>query len=543
MKIISVLLLSLIANIANAATFNLFSPATGILKGSTSTYVTSAAASSDVLALWTGTCNSASFLRGDGACAAAFTAATGVLVGTSGSPTTTAATSTNIRALWSGTCNSTSYLLGDGSCSAVWAGTTIAATLGGTGQSSYTTGDVLYASSSSALSKLAIGTSAQVVHGGTIPTYSAVSLTADVSGTLLVANGGTGQSSYAAGDTVYASGTTAISKLAAGSSTQVLHSGTTPSWSAVSLSADVTGTLGASSLDQTAAYTWSGLHTWNKVGTPAAPSMLFTSTRPLLEWVDTGATANQGHYFIESQSSQFKIRATDDAGSVNRDILLASKTGSELLTITLGNTTSNQSFSFAGSGAATFGGSITTNGGASNTLLMSNSDPLALWADTDGTTDNKRWGIRASNTSMSFAAWADALGSSANFLSVARGSGVAVGTLTFGNSTDNPAYIFSGSGLTTSTGYVSGGTKFTATGCNNGTTVGGATAGRFASGTSGACNVVITLPTAPNGWACHASDQTTPANLIAQSASSTTSCTITGTTISGDTVSFSATGY
>lgn len=50
---------------------------------------------------------------------------------------------------------------------------TLAATDGGTGQSTYTTGDLLYASSTSALSKVGIGTDVQVlgVSGG-IPTWT-----------------------------------------------------------------------------------------------------------------------------------------------------------------------------------------------------------------------------------------------------------------------------------------------------------------------------------------------------------------------------------
>lgn len=63
---------------------------------------------------------------------------------------------------------------------------------GGTGIGSYTTGDLLYASNSSTLSKLAIGSSSQVLHGGTTPSWSSVSLTSDVSGTLPSSNGGTG---------------------------------------------------------------------------------------------------------------------------------------------------------------------------------------------------------------------------------------------------------------------------------------------------------------------------------------------------------------
>ncbi len=96
--------------------------------------------------------------------------------------------------------------------------------------------------------------------------------------------------------------------------------------------------------------------------------------------------------------------------------------------------------------------------------------------------------------------------------------------------------------------FQSGGTKFTISGCSAGTTVGGATAGSFVSGTAGACTVVITLNgatglTAPNGWVCAAEDLTTPANLISQSATSPTTCTVTGTTLLNDVVQFMAMAF
>jgi len=56
----------------------------------------------------------------------------------------------------------------------VWSGTTIATTKGGTGLTSYATGDILYASASNTLSKLTIGASGQVlqVNGSGIPTWA-----------------------------------------------------------------------------------------------------------------------------------------------------------------------------------------------------------------------------------------------------------------------------------------------------------------------------------------------------------------------------------
>tara|TARA_R110002126_G_scaffold68046_10_gene172156 strand:+ start:1019 stop:3514 length:2496 start_codon:yes stop_codon:yes gene_type:complete len=58
-----------------------------------------------------------------------------------------------------------------------WQATAIAAAFGGTGQTSYTIGDIIYASNTTAIAKLGIGTSGQVltVSGGGIPTWAAVS--------------------------------------------------------------------------------------------------------------------------------------------------------------------------------------------------------------------------------------------------------------------------------------------------------------------------------------------------------------------------------
>lgn len=56
-----------------------------------------------------------------------------------------------------------------------------------------------------------------------------------VAGTLVAANGGTGQSSYTAGDLLYASGTSALSKLGIGTNGYILQSnGSAPTWVAAS---------------------------------------------------------------------------------------------------------------------------------------------------------------------------------------------------------------------------------------------------------------------------------------------------------------------
>jgi len=101
-------------------------------------------------------------------------------------------------------------------------------------------------------------------------------------------------------------------------------------------------------------------------------------------------------------------------------------------------------------------------------------------------------------------------------------------------------------GILKAAAYMSLGTKYTATGCSNGTTVGGATSGQFASGTTGTCTVVVTMgntATAPNGWSCWANNLTTTTDLWAETATTTTTATIAGTSVTGDTINFGCMAY
>jgi hypothetical protein len=72
------------------------------------------------------------------------------------------------------------------------------------------------------------GTTGLTTSGGPITTSGTITL----AGTLITSNGGTGLSTYTAGDLVYYASGTALSKLGIGSSTYLLtSSGTAPQWS------------------------------------------------------------------------------------------------------------------------------------------------------------------------------------------------------------------------------------------------------------------------------------------------------------------------
>jgi hypothetical protein len=91
-----------------------------------------------------------------------------------------------------------------------WNGSVIDAAYGGTGQSSYTTGDLLYASGATTLSKLAdVATGNALISGGvgTAPSWGKIGLTTHVSGTLPLNSGGT-NATDAAGARTSLGGTT-----------------------------------------------------------------------------------------------------------------------------------------------------------------------------------------------------------------------------------------------------------------------------------------------------------------------------------------------
>lgn len=98
----------------------------------------------------------------------------------------------------SGTISGTYTLGGTPSIPASGLTGSVAANKGGTGLTSYSVGDILYASGSAALSALAAVATGNVLRSGgtgTAPAWGKVGLTTHVSGTLPVANGGTGATS------------------------------------------------------------------------------------------------------------------------------------------------------------------------------------------------------------------------------------------------------------------------------------------------------------------------------------------------------------
>ena len=138
-------------------------------------------------------------LYGSGASAVSVTAAgtTGqVLVGNTGSaPSWSTLSGLGVTSFNAGT---TGFTPSTATTGAITLSGTLIAANGGTGFASYAVGDLLYASTTTALSKLAdVATGNALISGGVgvAPSWGKIGLTTHVSGTLPVGNGGTGATS------------------------------------------------------------------------------------------------------------------------------------------------------------------------------------------------------------------------------------------------------------------------------------------------------------------------------------------------------------
>lgn len=133
---------------------------------------------------------------------------------------------------------------------------TVAATNGGTGTNTVTTGDLLYGSASNTWSKLAAGSpyKALVMNAaGTNVEWNAVALNQSgaVSGSLGATNGGTGQTGYVLGDTLYSSATDTLAKLSGNTTTTPKYlrqvgtgaASQAPTWDTLDASDITSGTL------------------------------------------------------------------------------------------------------------------------------------------------------------------------------------------------------------------------------------------------------------------------------------------------------------
>lgn len=360
-----------------------------------------------------------------------------------------------------------------------------------------------------------------------VATCNTVSLTGDVTNTLGVTNGGNGLATATLGDLRYGSGTNTLAALA-GNTTSVKQfltqtgNGTisaAPVWNSIQLAdlpaiganpsalVGLTAVNGAAStamrsdgapaLDQSIVPSWTGLHTFAKVGSNGTNTVAqaTVSTCPIVGIENTGGAADAKWWTFDAcGTTAINFRAVNDAGSTGVNWLSVARSGAAVTSLTFGNATNNPTYTFNGTGATNFNGTVTVP--TTSALSAGRISP----------------------------------------------TGSAVPACGF--------YLPATNNMANTCALSNAGTKFTTSGCSVSATTGGSQAGTFTLGAN-SCTVVVTIlgatgSAAPNGWTCQAHDRTAPTVLLGGESSSTTttaSFTIPVTAGATDVISFSCLGF
>jgi len=291
-----------------------------------------------------------------------------------------------------------------------WNATPIGAVYGGTGQSSYAVGDLVYADTTTSLAKLAdVAVGNALISGGvgSAPSYGKIGLATHVSGTLPIANGGTGSTStqfvdlaanvtgtlpvgnggtgaatFTANNVLLGNGTSAFQVVAPGTNGNVLQSnGTT--W--VSASAPSTMVYPGAGIPNSTGTSWATSYSTTGTGTVVALATSPSLTTPILGTPQSGNLANCTFPTLNQNTTGNAATAT--TLQTARTINLTSFNGSANITIPRIASIDDRTAAPAdgSAGYATFGfGSWTNN----NLAPYSDFFLMRSYSDVTGGNDN-----------------------------------------------------------------------------------------------------------------------------------------------------------
>jgi hypothetical protein len=453
----------------------------------------------------------------------------------------------------------------------------LSATNGGTSQSTYTTGDTLYASATNTLSKLGIGSTGQVLTvAGGVPTWATPATSGTVTSVSVVStNGFAGTVATATTTPAITIETTINSPILAGNGTAISAATTTGTGSTAVLSAGpaITGAwsltdageiVNATTTTKALAFNLSGMTAAKTLTLSSSQSTTQTLTIPNITASDTLATLGLAQTF----SGDITLSASGTALTVTNTASIGTLNLSNALGVTYGGTgTTTAPTQYGVIYASSTSAYASTSAGTANYPLVANSgaaptfQQLSLTAGVTGTLPIANGGTNAttsaagtilnasSGTAASFTATPTlgVAGSTAGTIALASSTAsTGLVTLANGGTTSANAYTFSFPTTGGTNGYAlttngSGTTSWTSIVTNPMTTggdliIGGSsgTPTRLANGTSGQV-LMSNGGTSAETWA------TVPGNTTILTAPNFQSLTFDSTTFTGKVTSGSPT--
>lgn len=328
-----------------------------------------------------------------------------------------------------------------------------------TGLGSYRAGDLLYATGPNTLAKLQASESSMTLHGGTQPGWSPVSMASDITGVLSAEHGGTGQAAYALGDLLYASDTLTLARLAGQITTTrkfLIQTGTgavsaAPVWDTIT-SGDISG-LTEAAQDAAAALIQNGTgisFVYDDAANTLTPTVTLAafSTSNLAEGSNLYFTDERAQDAIGAaltDSSEIDFTYNDAANTISASLINDAISYAKLQNVSATNRILGRISAGAGdieeltaANVATILAAITQSWTAQHTytfagvsLKIATAQARLSLSETDQAADEKNFEVLVSGKNFGIRTATDADGAGENAYLIARGTGTAIASQTW----------------------------------------------------------------------------------------------------------------